>query len=479
MKNKITVIGLGGGDLEQLSLGIYRRLIQTKDVIYTRTLDHPVIASLEKEGVLFQSFDTVYEEEDQFGEVYERIVQSLLKKAQEQSIIYTVPGHPMLAEYTVQLLLAQDEIEIEISGGQSYLDDLFTSLKIDPIDGFQFLDGTAFDRNQINYQQHVAFCQVYDRYIASEVKLALLEDLPADYLITIVEAAGSSAEELTEIPLEELDRSIKVSNLTSIYIPPVPKELLNHQFTQLRDVIEILRDPGGSEWDQAQTHESLRTFVIEEAYELVDAIESEDDNKIIDELGDVLLQVMLHSQIGADAGYFTVDDVIKGITNKMIHRHPHVFSDNPEKIAKTWDELKKEEKGKQNGTLLAGVGAGLPSLSKARKLQDKAAQIGFDWGDTNDVWLKLGEEIKEVHEAIRLEDGAAIEDELGDVLFVIANLARHYQIDAETVLSHANQKFTMRITHIEHRVGEAKKDLYQIPLKEMYMYWNETKRKEE
>lgn len=478
LKNKITVIGLGAGDIEQLSLGTYRKLIDTKDTIFTRTLDHPVITSLEGEGISFQSFDAVYEEENQFGEVYQHIVQELLEKAREKSIIYTVPGHPMLAEYTVQLLLAQDEIEIEISGGQSYLDDLFTSLKIDPIDGFQFLDGTSFDRNLINYQQHVVFCQVYDRYIASEVKLALLEDLPADYLITIVEAAGSTEEALITIPLEELDRSIDVSNLTSVYIPPAPKELLNHQFNQLREVIAILRAPGGCEWDREQTHESLRPFVIEEAYELIDAIEARDDDMIIDELGDILLQVMLHSQIGADAGYFTVDDVIKGITEKMIHRHPHVFSDDPKRIAMTWDELKQEEKGKQIDTLLSGVGDGLPSLAKARKLQEKAAQIGFDWDDINDLWLKLDEELKEVQEAIVLKDKMAIEDELGDVLFVIVNLARHYQIDAEAALNHANKKFIMRITHIEKRVNEQHKDLYQIPLQEMYRYWNETKRKE-
>lgn len=479
LKNKITVIGLGAGDLEQLPLGVYRALIQTKDSIYVRTLDHPVITSLEKEGVSFQSFDTYYEEEDLFEEVYNRIVKTLLKKATEKSIVYAVPGHPMLAEYTVQLLLQQDDIAIEIKGGQSYLDDLFTSLKIDPIDGFQFLDGTSFERNQINYKQHIIFCQVYDRYIASEVKLALLEDLPADYVVTIVEAAGSNQEVITEVQLEELDRSIEMSNLTSVYIPPVPKKLLNHQLSNLREVIATLRGPGGCEWDQAQTHESLRPFLIEETYELIDAIEAEDDEMIIEELGDVLLQVMLHSQIGTDAGYFTIDDVIKGITTKMIHRHPHVFSDNLNKITMTWDELKQVEKGKQEETILAGIGKSLPSLSKAQKIQAKAALVGFDWDSVNDVWLKLDEELKEVQEAVKLKDKKAIKDELGDVLFVLANLARHYDIDSELALNHANTKFTRRFSHIEKRLAEQEKDINHTSLQEMDSYWDEAKGKED
>lgn len=482
LKNKITIIGLGAGDLEQLSIGLYRKLIGANQTIYTRTLDHPVITSLQAEGVSFQSFDNVYVEEGQFKEVYHRIFDVLLKSAEKESLIYAVPGHPMLAEYTVQLLLEQTEVEVEISGGQSYLDDLFTSLKIDPIEGFQFLDGTSFNRSDVSYQNHLVFCQVYDRYIASEVKLALLEDLPADYIITIVEAVGSSAEVLTEIPLEELDRSIEVGNLTSVYIPPVPKELLNHQFSRLREVIATLRAPGGCEWDQAQTHESLKAYLIEETYELIEAIDAQDDDMITEELGDVLLQVMLHSQIGSDSGYFTVDDVIKRITEKMIHRHPHVFSDDPEKIQKTWDELKAEENEPEiveRGTVFTGVSDMLPTLIKARRLKEQAAKIGFEWDDVDEVWLKLDEELKEVQEAISQNDKQAIEDELGDVLFVLVDLARHYDISAELALNHANRKFIRRITHIEKRINEQGKNIYKTPLEEMYFYWNESKRKED
>lgn len=169
MTHTIEVIGLGAADIEQLPLGIYRTLTRTDKPIFLRTGEHPVVESLAEEGVRFSTFDAYYEREDQFADVYEHIVQTLLKEGQNKSIIYVVPGHPMLAEQTVQLLLTQQEVPINIVGGQSYLDALFTSLKIDPIEGFQFVDGTAFSRHDLQYRQHLVFCQVYDQFIASEI----------------------------------------------------------------------------------------------------------------------------------------------------------------------------------------------------------------------------------------------------------------------------------------------------------------------
>ena len=477
MKNKIEIIGLGAGDINQLPLGIYRKLIHSSEPVFIRTKDHPAALALEEEGVTFKSFDSYYEREDQFENVYHNIVQTLLEKAQEKSIIYAVPGHPMLAEFTVQLLLEQDIVAVEVIGGQSYLDDLFTSLKIDPIDGFQFVDGTSFKRSQLNYEQHIVFCQVYDRYIASEVKLTLLEDLPADYPVTIIKAAGSNEEVLTTVPLAELDRSIEMSNLTSVYIPPAPKELLNHTFGRLREIVATLRGPGGCKWDQAQTHETLREYLIEEVYEVIDAIDNQDDEGIIEELGDVFLQIMLHSQIGEDAGYFMIDDVIRGISDKMIHRHPHVFDNSTGEVSKSWDELKQIEKGKKRESLLDGVSKSLPALAKADKLQGKAAKVGFDWDDVNDIWLKLDEEIEEVQEAIKENSLANIENELGDVLFVLANLARHYKINPEIALNRTNQKFITRFTYIEKSLAEDGKDINGVSLEEMDHYWDEAKGK--
>lgn len=480
--NRIDVIGLGAGDIDQLQLGLYKKLLQENQTIFTRTIDHPVIRSLKEEGVSFEAFDQLYEAEDRFQEVYQNIVDALLEHAKHRSLIYTVPGHPMLAEKTVQLLLEQEEVEVNVLGGQSYLDDLFTALRIDPIEGFQFVDGTAFSRSDLNYQQHLIFCQVYDRFIASEVKLSLLEDLPADYMVTIMEAAGSEAEQIRQVPLEELDHAMEISNLTSVYVPPVSETLLNHTFNRLREVIAVLRSPEGCPWDRKQTHESLREYAIEEVYELIDAIDNQDDENIIEELGDILLQVMLHSQIGEDDGYFTVDDVIRAVTDKMIHRHPHVFADrhvdSVEEVYKNWEELKKEEKPGERTSVLDGVPKNLPSLAKAVKLQKKTAKTGFDWEEVKDIWAKLTEELDEVKEAISDDNKEEIEKEFGDILFVIANLSRYYKINPEVALNRTNEKFTSRFAFIEEQLGEQQKDIQKATLQEMDELWDKAKERE-
>jgi len=478
----IEIIGLGAGDVEQLQLGTYRRLTTSGASVYTRTKAHPVIQSLEQEGISFESFDEFYEAEEQFQDVYKRIAATLVEQAKEEAIIYTVPGHPMLAERTVQLLLEQEEVEVTIKGGQSYLDDLFTSLNIDPIEGFQFVDGTSFWRNQLDLRHHLIFCQVYDALTASEVKLSLLEELPFDYQITVIDAAGTKNETIKQIPLEELDRDFEMSNLTSIYVPPAPSDLLNHTFTNLREVIRRLRAPDGCPWDRVQTHESLRSHAIEEVYELIDAINAQDDENMVEELGDLLLQVMLHSQIGADDGYFTIDDVIQGLNDKMIYRHPHVFGDaeaqTEEDVHQNWEALKQKEKQHLRKSVLDGVPKSLSALSKAEKLQKKAAKVGFEWNDVSEVWLKLDEEIQEVQEQIAREDQVEIEKELGDVLFVVANLSRYYKVNPEIALSETNQKFITRFTFIEEELKRQEKDIHQVSLEEMDMIWNQAKERE-
>lgn len=482
MTTHITIIGLGAGDIEQLPLGIYRLLTTDKRKVFVRTSKHPVVQTLQEEGLYVESFDTYYETEQQFTDVYEKIVHRLLLESKNKSIIYAVPGHPMLAEKTVQLLLKAPEADVKIVGGHSYLDALFTALKIDPIEGYQFVDGSSFQRFDLNYKQHTIFCQVYDRFIASDVKLALLEDVPADYDVTIVHAAGSNEEMLLTVPLKELDHHVEMSNLTTVYVPPVPDELLTHTFHHLRQTIATLRGPNGCAWDKKQTHESLRAYAIEEVYELIDAINSADDDGIIEELGDVLLQVMLHSQIGEDAGFFTIDDVIKGITEKMIHRHPHVFKDKAllktEEVVSNWEALKLKEKGKQRVSFLDSVSKSLPSLAKAAQLQKKAAKAGFDWPDVKEVWAKLDEELQEVREAVHDGDPLEIEKELGDVLFVIANLARHYHINPDIALTRSNRKFATRFSYIEKKMRESAKDITKSTLEEMDKYWEEAKRKE-
>lgn len=474
---KIEIIGLGAGDINQLPLGIYRKLQRYERKVFTRTMDHPVIEALQEEQITFKAFDYIYEEHDDFAAVYENIVAELVEAAKTSPVLYTVPGHPMVAEQTVQLLLNHSKVEAEVLGGASYLDDLFTTLAIDPIDGFQFVDATQFDRGELSFDSHLVFCQVYNAFIASEVKLTLLEVLPADYQVWVVEAAGTEKEQKWKLPLEELDRHLEMSNLMSVYIPPVPNDLLLHEFRQLREIVRTLRGPGGCPWDQKQTHDSLRRYLLEETYELLEAITEEDDLAITEELGDVLLQVLLHSQIGEESGYFSVDDVIQSLAKKMIHRHPHVFGG--EEPYKSWEQLKAEEKGfSKKQSVLDGILAGAPGLHTAEALQKRAATVGFDWSHVAEVWEKYKEEQREFIEAIEKHDQSAMEEELGDLLFVLTNIARHYNIDAEIAIVEANNKFIRRFKSIEQQVRGENKSMEDVSLEEMDSMWEIAKQKE-
>lgn len=484
MTNKISIIGLGAGDLDQLPLGVYKRLKQEKN-LFLRTKEHPVVTELEQEGLEFQSFDLVYEKHDQFADVYEEITDALLAEAEKGPVTYAVPGHPLIAERTVQLLLERGperNTEIEIGGGQSFLDAMFQALAIDPIEGFQLLDGTELSKESLLLNSHTIIGQVYDSFVASEVKLTLMEKLPDEYEVYIVTAAGSKDEVIRKVPLYEMDREMELSNLTSVYVPPVEEEqILYKDFSKLRGIISILRGPNGCPWDKKQTHQSLKKYLIEEAYELIEAIDNDDIDHMIEELGDVLLQVMLHAQIGEDEGYFTIEDVIEGVSAKMVRRHPHVFGDktaeNEEEVMKNWQEIKEQEKGGAVKSLLEGAGKGLPNLLKAYELQKEAAKVGFDWETVAPILDKVKEEIEELSEEITQKGQQ--EDillEYGDLLFALVNFARHYDINPEEALFKANQKFMRRFAYIEQRAIENGKSVDSYSLEELDSFWNEAKK---
>ncbi|KGA96072.1 hypothetical protein AJ85_00395 [Alkalihalobacillus alcalophilus ATCC 27647 = CGMCC 1.3604] len=484
--NKIRVLGLGAGDLEQMPLGLYRQLVKAKK-IYVRTEDHPAVQQLKEEGLEIISFDAIYQKHDQFEQVYEEIVATLLTKAAEEEVLYAVPGHPFVAERTVQLLAHKVEngkIEVEFLGGQSFLDPMYNALKIDPIEGLQIVDGTALQRDELQIRHHLIIVQVYDAFIASEVKLTLMELLPDDYPVYIATAVGSSEEVIQEVPLYELDHVTTLNNLTAVYVPPVQDAaLLSKEFSQLRTVIAQLRGPGGCPWDQKQTHESLKKYLIEEAYELLEAIDEQDDEHMIEELGDVLLQVMLHAQIGEDDGLFSIQDVIQSITEKMIRRHPHVFANtivqDEEEVLSNWEDIKRSEKGDEevDSSIMKEKPAGLPALMTALSIQKAAAKVGFDWADPQPMWEKLQEEIDEFLIEVKQENQDEMLKELGDILFVIVNLARYYQLDPEDALRLANQKFVNRFKEIEKELVQRGKTLEEVTLEEMDEIWEQSKEK--
>lgn len=348
--NKIKIAGLGPGDLKQIPLGVYQEITETKELL-ARTFDHPAIEELDSLGIKIESFDSIYEQyEENFEQVYPEIVRELIKRAKTSSILYAVPGHPMVAEKTVQLLLEAD-VPVEIIGGKSFIDDLFQAVQVDPIDGFQLVDAFDFHQDQINLGQHVIIMQIFSPFIASEVKLTLMEKYPNDHPVCIVDAAGSKLEETKWIKLFELDRFQGVYNLRSVYIPPLPRDERTTTFETMQYYIDEITKETGDVWINEQTHQTLLPYLKEETDELIEAFEKEDIDNVIEELGDILLQILYHTNLAEKTGMFSLEEVLETINKKLRRRHPHVFDGvearTIEEVDELWQKIKKEEKRRE------------------------------------------------------------------------------------------------------------------------------------
>ncbi|MWV47571.1 nucleoside triphosphate pyrophosphohydrolase [Paenibacillus sp. HJL G12] len=493
MSASITIVGLGSGNPDRLTMGIVKALQQASEV-YVRTKDHPVMSVLDELKIGMQSFDHIYEARDSFPEVYAAIADILLEKAasgeQGSVIVYAVPGHPMVAESTVQILRERcpdQGIELSILGGESFLDEAFIRLGFDPIEGFQLLDASGLSPSLLQPQLHMVIGQVYDMFTASEVKLALMELYPDDYTVTVGHALGvEGQEQILQVPLYELDRVEGYGNLSLIYVPRSDDEMLRQRtFARLHEIVGILRSPGGCPWDQEQTHESIRKNLIEETYEVIETIDEDDPEHMQEELGDLLLQVMLHSQMEEEVGTFSVFDVIQGLNDKLIFRHPHVFGQNKaedaEAALQNWEQMKAEEKRRkglepEQASALDGIPKDLPALMKAYKLQKKASKVGFDWDRISEVFLKIEEELAELREAV--EKGFDPEEqvaELGDLLFAASNVARFLHADPEEALSRTNRKFVRRFRFIEDELRARGKTVKESDLAEMDAIWQQAK----
>jgi len=256
-------------------------------------------------------------------------------------------------------------------------------------------------------------------------------------------------------------------------------ETLN-SLSKLIKITETLMGDDGCPWDKVQTRESLKPYLVEETYEVLEALDKNDPEKIKDELGDLLYQILFHSKISSLKGEFDFRDVMDNLSKKMVRRHPHVFKEGklntPDQVIRQWEEIKKKENYKANQkSILDSIPINLPSLIKAQKLQKKAAKEGFDWNQINDVFDKLDEEIKEFKEAVLKNPGADIQSEIGDIIFVITNIAKFYEVDAEEALRSTNNKFIKRFQYIEQKMEEKGKTLKDCPLEEMERYWQEAK----
>lgn len=253
-----------------------------------------------------------------------------------------------------------------------------------------------------------------------------------------------------------------------------------YDFKDLTEIMKTLRSPEGCPWDREQTHESLKQYFIEETYEVLEAIDMKSPEKLCEELGDVLLQVVFHATIAEENGNFTIDDVVDGISKKMIHRHKHVFgkehAETAEDVLNLWDKIKKQEKGTKTQTeVLKSIPANLPALMRSYKVQEKAAKVGFDWDNVEDAWKKVREEMEEFHEVYRSGDMEKTEEELGDLLFAVVNVSRFLKIQPELALTKTINKFIKRFEYIETKSAENGKKLTDMTLEEMDVLWDKAK----
>ena len=480
---KITIVGLGPGDYKQLSLEALD-ILKEAETLVLRTEKHPVVDRIREMGIIFTSCDDIYDSGESFDDTYDRISDRVLKLCSERGhVVYAVPGHPLVAEKSVELINAKAgaDIQIRLISALSFIDVILSALRIDPAYGLKIVDGLSIKIQKPDQKCGNIITQVYDRLVASEVKLMLMDYYVDDFEICVIRAAGVEGQErILKIPLYELDRIEWVDYLTSVYVPPALEGAKYKSFSDLVELMETLRGEGGCPWDREQTRESLKPYLLEETYEVLDAIEKDDLDLIIEELGDVLLQVVFHSQIAKEDGEFDINEVTSSIVNKLVIRHPHVFGDvkatSESGALKSWEASKREHKGMETYTqALVDIPEILPSLMRAYKVQQKAALAGFDWDSVEDAFSKVYEETEEVREVYKTGEKDIIEEEIGDLLFSVVNVSRFLKIQPELALRATTEKFIKRFRYIEETALQSGKKLDKMSLQEMDKLWNEAK----
>jgi tetrapyrrole methylase family protein/MazG family protein len=470
----ITIVGLGPGSPGDLTVEASETILRAPTV-WLRTRIHPTVAALVP-GPELRDFDHYYEQCADFADVYQRICADLEQMGTEGDVVYAVPGHPLVGEATVRRLLERSGAggpAVRIVAGLSFIEPVCTMLAVDPLAaGLQIVD--ALDPS-IEPGRPALCAQIYSRRIASSLKLSLLELYPPDHTVALAGAGGA----LWRGPLSDLDRAERFDHLSSLYLPPVSVERDLRTFAGLRGIVHRLRAPGGCPWDREQTHQSLRPFLLEESYEALEKLDAGDVSGLAEELGDLLLQVALHCEIAAEAGEFQYADVFEAIGSKLIRRHPHVFGDasvrDAEEVKVNWQRIKQDERAGEAADLrsiLSGVSLSMPALAYSQAVQERAAQVGFDWPRMDGVLDKLVEELGELRAAT---DESQREEEFGDLLFVVTNVARWLKIDAEAALRAANRKFRRRFSAVEELAHARGVDLATLGLEGLDRLWNEVK----
>ena len=483
MTARVVIVGLGPGPRNTVTQATLEA-IERIEVQFVRTKRHPTADLMPKATSFDSLYDTLPTFEDVYREITEAVVAAALKHGE---VLYAVPGSPLILESSVARLRADSRVDVQVLPALSFLDLAWEALGIDPVNaGVRLIDGHRFALEASGERGPLLVAQVHADWVLSDVKLSH-EAANGNEPVVLLHHLGLPDQRVEHTTWQELDRVLPADHLTTLYIPQMAEPVAG-ELARLHQLARTLREQ--CPWDREQTHDSLIKHLIEETYEVVDAIESLDandpatDEALIEELGDLLYQVEFHATIAEQQGRFSMADVAKSIHDKLVRRHPHVFGDvvanSANDVVQTWDEVKRAEKKSADGatsSTFTGVAKSGPSLQYATKIQKRAADVGFDWPNADGAFEKIIEESAEIRQAVALNsDPETVRMELGDLLFSVVNLSRHLGHDAEQALRGASDKFRHRFEQVEQLALSRDIDLANAPLEQLDALWDEVKK---
>lgn len=467
----LKIIGLANGTYDLLSVGAVREL-KAADAVVLQSDKAPCADQIRQDAKEFYTLDDFFEQASDFGELYQKSGEFIAELSARKSVVFGALGSLYSNGFVASL---KNKTDLEVIPGAS-LESAAQCIsgKYMEMDAFQSIDAVDIRNLDLDSSSALIVTGIDNPMTASGVKLQLTGYYDDETPIVFINGMNHKL-----IHACDLDKQEDYGIGSIAVFPPLKKtERTRYTFGDLVGIMERLRGRDGCPWDIEQTHETLRQYVLEEAYEVVHAVDTKDPAALADELGDLLLQVVFHAQIGVQRGEFDITDVLSNICSKMILRHPHIFGNvmvgGAEEVVTNWEAIKRTEKGISTYTeSMADIPAGMSALMRAAKIQKKAAQAGFDWENAADAYAKVKEEVNEFEEEVRSRRKADMEGEAGDLLFAWVNVLRLMKINPEVALTRTNQKFISRFRFIEQN---ASSDLKNMTLKQLDDLWEEAKR---
>jgi tetrapyrrole methylase family protein/MazG family protein len=465
----IYLVGLGAGGAQELSEQALHALRRAQRVLASQP-SHPSARLLQLAGIAFEPCPAEPEQ----------AIAALLHSP-ERTVALAVPGHPLLGNPLVARALtaaAEAGRPVRLVPSRSAIEPVLEATQHAAPDGIQVVSAARLPHLALEPTLPTLWfgIETPERLRALHAHLSLR--YPPSHEVIFVHAPGDVSVETRRVPLAQLT-AMPCDAQTYLLIPACPRREQTYAgFEGLRRVVAALRAPDGCPWDREQTHESLKPHLLEETYETLEAIDRADPAELREELGDLLLQVLMHSQIASETGAFDIQQVVQHLIEKLIARHPHVFGDahaeTAAQVLKNWDATKRQQKGRNS--VLDGVPRSMPALARAQEISKRAARVGFEWDSIDGVLDKLREEETELRQAIESGDSGRIASELGDLLFTVVNIARHADIDAEQCLRQMVDRFTARFQWMEAEAVRRNRSLESLSPDEWEDLWQQAKR---